>query len=170
MPLRNNTVTPITAGFTSFYTGNAGNVLNVSSGFNRAPVAGSIYWAALMIPYNTLITGLCFSAGTVGGTDNWISAFYDSSGTLLAKSASTAAPASANKKLFPFAGGPITVNGPSIYYAAVQSNGTTATILTFGISVETFGTGSQTGVFDTLASITPSSTYTNNVGPFASTY
>lgn len=171
MPLRDRTVTPITSGFTSFGTGGMTNVLNVTSGTSVTTVAGTIYWAAVLIPYNVTLTGIIFSIGTTGGTDKWIAALYNSAGTLLANSdtAGITVGTANTKQKYAFASA-TTVTGPGVYYIALQSNGTTAKFLAFSNATEGFVTGSTTGSFATLPSITPGTTYTANIGPYASTY
>jgi len=158
-------------GFTAFGTGGMINTLNSSSGGSVTMVAGTIYWAAVLIPFNATLTGIMLTTGAVGGTDSWIAALYSSAGVLLANSAlaGTAAPAANTRKAFPFVT-PVTVTGPSVAYIALQSNGTTAKFLGFNNAIEGFTTGSVTGVFGTLPSITPGSSYTANIGPFANTY
>ena len=169
------TVAALTAqtvsGFTAFGTGGMINTLNSSSGGSVAMVAGTIYWAAVPVLWNVTLTGLIFTTGGVGLTDNWIGALYNSAGTLLANSAlaGIAAPAATTKKAFPFTG-TLAVTGPAVYYIALQSNGTTAKFLGFNNAIEGFVTGNVTGAFGTLPSITPGTTYGANLGPFASTY
>lgn len=165
-----NGIGPINTGFTSFATGGAVNLLNASSGAVGATVSGSIYWAALLIPMNVTLTGVIFTVGT-GGTDKWIGALYNSSGALIANTllTGTTSGTSATKQAIPFTG-TVAVSGPSVYYIALQSNGATNTYRAFANTVEGFITGSTTGSFGTLPSITPGTTYTANIGPFASTY
>lgn len=171
MPLYPRTVSPITSGFTSFGTGGITNVLNVTSGTSVTTVAGSIYWAAVLIPMNVTLTGIIFSIGTTGGTDKWIAGLYNSSGTLLANSdlAGITVGTANTKQKYAFASS-TTVNGPGVYYIALQTNGTTAKFLAFSNATEGFVTGSTTGSFGTLPTITPGTTYTASVGPYASTY
>lgn len=158
-------------GFTAFGTGGSMNTLNVTSGANITMVAGTIYWAAVFIPFNISVTGIIASIGTTGGTDSWITALYSSTGTLIANSSlSGIAVGTANtKQKFVFTA-PATVIGPGVYYIALQSNGTTAKFLAFPNATEGFVTGSVAGTFGTLPSITPGTAFTQNVGPFASTY
>ena len=167
----NGGMAPINAGFTSFGTGGVTNLLNTTSGTNVTMVAGTIYWAAVFIPMNVTLTGIIFTIGTTGGTDKWIGALYNSAGTLVANSttAGTTVGTASTKQKLAFTG---TYNalGPSVYYIALQSNGTTAKMLALGNVTEGFVTGSVAGTFGTLPSITPGSTYTSAIGPFASTY
>jgi hypothetical protein len=79
------------------------------------------------------------------------------------------APAANTKKAFPFTG-PLSVAGPAVYVAGLQTSGNTARFLGFPNAVEGFVTGTAGGVFGTLPSLVPAATYTQNVGPMASTY
>lgn len=171
MPLVNNSVTPVSTGFTAFGTGGVSNLLNNTSGTNSAPVNGTIYWAAIMVPYNCRLTGIMVSIGNVGGTDSLIVGLYDANGALLANSAlaGTVAGTANTKQKVAFTAA-VDVVGPGTYYIALQANGTTMRFLTFSSATEAFVTGSTTGTFGTLPSITPGTTYTTNVGPFATTY
>lgn len=166
-----NGITPVHTGFTAFGTGGMINTLNVSSGTSVTMVAGTIYWAAVFIPFTVTLTGVIVSVGTTGGTDLWIGSLYSNSGTLLANSVLTGTTAgTANTKQKLAFTSTATVLGPSVYYIALQSNGTTAKFLSFPNATEGFVTGSVTGTFGTLPTITPGTTYTQNVGPFANTY
>lgn len=165
------TSTTDTTGFTGFPTGGAANLLNSTSGTSVATVAGTIYWAGVFIPINVTLTGVIITVGNTGGTDKFIGALYSSTGTLLANSALAGINVgTANtKQKFVFTS-TVYVTGPGVYYIAVQSNGTTARFMAFGNATEGFVTGSTTGTFGTLPSITPGSSFTTSVGPFASTY
>ncbi|MFI9271876.1 right-handed parallel beta-helix repeat-containing protein [Kitasatospora sp. NPDC052896] len=166
-----NGITPVHTGFTAFGTGGMINTLNVSSGTSVTMVAGTIYWAAVLIPFTVTLTGVMVSVGTTGGTDSWIGVLYNSTGSVVANSTLSGTTAgSANTKLkLPFTS-TATVLGPAVYHIALQSNGTTAKFLAFGSGSEGFVTGSTTGVFGTLPTITPGTTYTAGTGPFANTY
>lgn len=163
---------PVTGGFTSFATGGSANLLNSTSGGSLATVAGTFYYAALWIPFNVTLTGLIFTTGNVGGTDSWVVALWPiAGGSALANSSLSgiAAPAANTKKLYAFTG-TVPVAGPAVYLAGFQSNGTTAKYMGFNNAVEGFATGSVAGVFGTVPSLTPATTYTSSVGPFATTY
>jgi hypothetical protein len=164
-------VIPANSGFRSFGTGGMINTLNTSSGLSVTTVAGTIYWAAVYIPYNFTSTGLIVSIGSVGGTDKWILSLYNSAGTLVANSATAGITVgTANtKQAFAFTS-TVGLVGPGVYYVALQSNGTTAKFLAFNNNFEGFTTGSVAGTFGTLPSIAPGSGYIQGVGPFANTY
>jgi hypothetical protein len=159
------------AGFTSFATGGAANLLNSSSGSSNSMVAGTIYYAGLWIPFNVTLTGLILVTATTGGTDSWIGALFSPSGATLASSAlaGQTAQAANTKAKFPFTS-PYNAIGPGYYIAGLQSNGTTAKYLGFSNAVEGFATGSVAGVFGTLTLGTPATSYNINIGPFITTY
>lgn len=156
--------------FAVFGTAGMPNFLNVTSGTSLTMTAGTIYWVALPIPYNVTITGITFSIG-VGTTDKWIGGIYSAAGVLLASTdlAGTTVGSSATKQSIPLTS-PLAITGPGIYYLAVQSNGIVAKPLCFPNANEKFVTGLVAGTFGTLSSITPGSTYTQGIGPFATTY
>jgi hypothetical protein len=120
---------------------------------------------------NCTLTGIIFSIGTTGGTDKWIGALYSASGVLIASSPTAGITVgSANtKQKFAF-NTPVAVTGPGSYFIALQSNGTIAKPLTMNNATEGFITGSTTGTFGTLPTLTPGSTYAPAIGPYASTY
>lgn len=163
--------------WTTFATGGMGNGLNSSSGTALTPVAGEWYYADLLIPFTCTITGLIAEApaGPNSGTDKWIAAIWPGAGgTALAGSAAAGltVPGSgttAGNFRIAFTA-PVTLAGPAVYKAAVQSNGTAAKIGTFGNSAEGFVTGEQAGTFGTIPSLAPGSTYTQNFGPLLKTY
>lgn len=160
------------AGFTSFATGGAPNLLNVTSGQDVVMVTGTWYYAALWIPFNVTLTGLIVTIGSVGGTDKWIVALWPAAGgNALANSATagTNAASATQKQQIAFTGA-TAVAGPGCYLAGVQSNGTTARIRTFSNNVEGFVASTVAGSFGTVPSLTPASTYTAGNGPFMTTY
>lgn len=121
------------------------------------------------------ITGIQVLVGSVGGTDSWIVELHDSTGALVATSATagTTAGTAGTWQQIPFTSTVALV--PGIYYVALQSNGTTAhpAVYNFPAPVAATAiltTGSATGVFGTGASITPPTTYTAGLGPVALLY
>lgn len=144
---------------------------NIGSGGITVAIANDSGYAALFVPFNTTLTGLIVTVGTVGGTDLWIAALLNNSGTPVATSATagTTAGTAQTKQKFTFAT-PVAVTGPAVYFAALQSNGTTARFRTHGNNLEGFVTGSVTGTFGTIPTIIPATTYTQSVGPHASTF
>ena len=143
-----------------------------TTGNNTTVVAGTVYWVQLLNDSNATITGIDILTGGTGGTDKWIAAIYSSTGVLLANSALAGVTAGTanNHTALPLTS---TYNlvGPGVYFIAMQSNGTTATVQTYTVPNSPFITGSVAGTFGTLpATITPGTTYTNNKGPICCTY
>jgi hypothetical protein len=132
--------------------------------------ATTMYCTELDMPFSKLVTGLADLLGSVGGTDKHIVALYDSTGNLLANSATagtTAGTASTYEHISFTA--PYYVVGPAVYYGCLQTNGTTATVrmlvtstqdgyTTKGFTGQTFGT--------VPATITVPTTFTTAVGPY----
>jgi hypothetical protein len=150
-----------------------GSVAYASFGNSSTMVAGSIYYSSIWIPTNVTLTGIGVLIGTTGTTDNWTTALYNAAGTVLANSAlagATVSTASTIQK-FAFSPGTISVVGPALYYIAVQSNGTHATLATVAASTFTdVQTGSTTGAFGTFTALTIAGTFTANVGPIGFAY
>lgn len=137
---------------------------------DKTTVAGSRYYRNVAIGSQKTLTGISVLVGGTGGTDSWIAELHDSTGALVATSATagtTAGTANTWQQLAFTA--PITV-APGTYYVAVQSNGTTAKFAVLDSPVSPFVTGSATGTFGTGAAITPPTTYTVNLGPMALPY
>lgn len=170
----NGGIAPINTGFTAFGTGGILNTLNTSSGTSTTPIAGTIYWAAVFIPMNITVTGVTYTTGAASASCNVIGALYNSSGTLLSNSALAGIAVSTTgvKQVLTFvgAGGTVNITGPSVYYIALQFSAITGSFRSFSNASEGFVTGSTTGTFGTLPSITPGTTYATGVGPFASTF
>lgn len=147
------------------------NELNASSGTSTAPVAGSIYWISIYVGMNCTLTGVTYTLGASSGVGNVIGALYSGSGALLANTATagTAVGSSNTKQKVPFTS-TIAVTGPGMYFLALQFSAITPRFLTLSNTNESFVTGSTTGTFGTLPTITPGTTYTVNLGPWAATY
>ncbi len=140
-----------------------------TAGTDTAGVATQVWVGELRITSNTLLTGLSYLIGSVGGTDKAIAILYDSLGNVLANSAlaGVTVGTTATMQRLPF----VTAYpaGPGLYYVGISTNGTTAKIRTqaFGdtnagvITAQTFGT---------LVAITPPSTFTASQAPVVMTY
>src|ERR1035437_4838564 len=59
----------------------------LTSGTDTTGIANQIWISEMSIDKNTLITGLSFLIGTVGGTDKAIAILYNAAGAILATSA-----------------------------------------------------------------------------------
>jgi hypothetical protein len=148
-----------------------GAVARASIGTDAVHVAGSIYFAEIFLPANKTLTGIGVLNGSVVGTDNLIVGLYSSTGTLL-RSSALAGALSAGADGFqeiPFTSTYAAV-GPARYWLAVQCEGTTAATQRIATATYLNSTGSQVGVFGTMAAITPTATTTADVGPIGYVY
>lgn len=146
-----------------------GSVAYGSFGNATTTVAGTIYYASVMVAYDETVTNINILNGGTVGTDKGIAALYNSAGTLIGTSAlAGTATAGANAFQVYALTTPLAIQGPGRYWIAYQSNGTTDNIRT--IAASTFinvRTVSATGAFATLPALTPPTTFTANVGPVA---
>jgi hypothetical protein len=151
-----------------------GSVAYTTWGTNKTPVAGTLYYASIRVPAPYLATGIAVLNGTTATTDYWLVALFDFAGNLVASSA-VAGALVATAAIFQkrdFSPGPVFL-APGIYFVAVQSNGTTATLQTVAtLTYLDLLTGSQTGTFGTVpAALTAvPTTLTADVGPIAYLY
>jgi hypothetical protein len=144
------------------------------AGTSTSQVAGTIWFSQLFIPVNSTLTGACVRNGATVTTDKYIVALYDSTGVLLANSA-TAGTTTAGVSIYQCVAFTATVQvaGPQSYFVAIQTNGTTDNFLTYaaGSATTNYGTQNQTGTFGTLpAMTTPTTTFTAGKGPMMSVY
>lgn len=159
----------------AIYAPNPGGTIYTSLNSTGTVLAATtMYCTEIQLPYSKYATGLKFLLGTVGATDKHISVLYDSSGNLLANSATagTTAGTASTYEALPFTA-PYYMVGPAQYFGCVQTNGTTATMrmlvtstqdsfLTKGVTGQTFGT--------IPATITVPTTFTTAVGPYEEVY
>lgn len=138
-------------------------------GNDSVGIANQIWVCELQVPFNTLVTGLAFLIGTVGGTDKAIAIFYDGVGNVLANSAlagTTVGTASTFQRLAFVTAHPA---GIGLHYVGIQTNGTTARLQTQ--QGGNHNAGVITGqTFGTPTAITPPSTFTANSAPVVMTY
>lgn len=143
---------------------------------SKTMVAGTMYYVGITVGYQMQATGIEVLLGATGGTDKWTVALWDSLGNVVAKSdfatGITAGTALTVQRL-PFgvtgSEAPVSV-APGEYFIGLQSNGTTANFAAINSPVWPKYTGSKTGSFSTITTITPPTTYTANVGPTAALY
>lgn len=145
-----------------------GLAATTTTGTDTAGVAGQLFVGEIRVQQNTLLTGLSFLIGSVGGTDKAIVQLLDSTGVVLATSAlaGTTVGTAATMQRIAF----VTAYkaAPGLYYVAVQYNGTTAKIRTQVFGDHNAGIVAQT--FGTPVTITPPSTFTTATAPFVMTY
>lgn len=144
-----------------------GSVAYGSLGNATTYVSATVYYSSVIPGADMTITNInCLNGGTVG-TNSVIYSLYNSAGTRIAQTLNSGtATAGANAFQTIALTAPIAIQGPGLYWIAVQANGGTDNIRT--IAASTFvntRTGSATGVFGTLPAITPPTTFTANVGP-----
>lgn len=166
-----------------------------TNGLSKTMVAGTIYYSQYNVGFvydptplgsniseNTfLTTGVNIVLGTPGGTDTWHAGLWNSSGVLVARSATagvTAGTALTTQQI-PWAGvtgsatgadAPVSITAGT-YYIGLQSNGTTAKFWSINSPIWPLPTGSQSGSAGTLPAISSvATTYTANLGPQATLY
>ena len=141
----------------------------------NAPNPAAADGGAQQVAPVALITGIEVLVGSTGGTDLWIVELHDSTGALVATSATagTTAGTAGTWQQIPFTSTVQLV--PGTYFLTVQSNGTTAKVAVYNYPVQPAGTmflisGSATGTFGTGAAFTPATTYTAGLAPVALLY
>lgn len=139
-----------------------------TDGTNQTPAATEVYICELLVPCNVTVTGLAIMNGdAVSG--NVKVGLADSSGRVIATSASTAQSGTDAYQRVPFTN-QIALVGPATYYSLVFIDNTTGRLNahTFG----NFGASKQTGQTYSagFTNITPPSTFTANLGTIASLY
>lgn len=141
-----------------------------TDGTNLDAVATELYVAEVFIPANCTVTGAAvFNGGAVAG--NGKVALFDSTGTRVALSASTAMSGTDAYQSIPFSA-PYAAKGPATYYVGCIFDDANHDLNTHILGA--FGAGKITGlVYATeagYASITPPTTFTTGLGPIASLY
>ena len=150
-----------------FHTG--GIPAQVSTdGTDQTPVATEVYICELFIPCNVDVTGLAIFNGSAV-SENVKVGLADSSGKIIATSASTAQSGTDAYQRVPFTNKKALV-GPATYYALVFIDNATGRLNTHTIG--NFGASKQTGqVYATgFTTVTPPTTLTTALGTIASLY
>lgn len=159
------------AGFTMspklFHSG--GMPARVSTdGTDATPSVTETYVVAVNILANCTVTGVAQMNGSATGSGNITVFLADSTGTVLASSATTAISGTDAYQRVPFSS-TYAAKGPATYFIAVQYDNTSTRFNThvFG----DFPAGKITStVYGTLVSFTAPSTFTTGLGPIASLY
>jgi hypothetical protein len=138
-----------------------------TDGTDTTPVITETYIAEVFIPANMTINGVALMNGSaVSG--NIKLGLANSSGALVAQTASTAQSGTDAYQRVAFTSGYAAV-GPATYYVLLQVDNTTARFNshTFG----NFGASKKTGeTYGTFTTVTPPTTFTTAQGPIASLY
>lgn len=136
-------------------------------GTDAAATAGTIYYAEIFLPANKTITAIAALNGTTVGTDKVIYGLYSEAGVLL-RSTALAGTLGAGSDVYQRIALTSTYAavGPARYLVAAQVEGTTH-CLQFHTTLGPLPvTGSQAGVFGTMATISSvATTHTDAVGP-----
>lgn len=147
------------------YTGNV-PVKASTDGTDTTPVITETYIAEIEIPVGCRATGFANFNGSVA-SGNLKVILFNSAGTVIASSASTAMSGTDAFQRIPFSA-PINLR-PGQYFVGLQVNNTTARVNTHPIG--NFAQFKKTGeVYGTATAITPVSTFTAGVGPMGGLY
>ena len=152
---------------TTFHTGGAPPSVN-TAGTDATPSVTETYVCEVFVPANATLTGVSIFNGSATGSGNVTVFLADSTGTVVASSASTAISGTDAYQRLPFSTA-YPAKGPATYYVATQYNNTGSRFNThiFG----DFRAGKLTGtVYGTLVSFTAPTTFTTGLGPIASLY
>lgn len=139
-----------------------------SLGTSTSASANSLWISEIFIDRNVTLTGLgVLSAGVSAG--NGIVALYDSAGTLLASSASTANSGTNAFQEFAFSATYAAI-GPARYFGAYICNNGNQLIRTIAVPTDTLTSVQLQGGFAAPSTITVPSANTANVGPYLYAY
>jgi hypothetical protein len=142
-------------------------------GTSTSGSATTVFLTQVFIDNNATLTGIAVNNGATVGTNKYIVALFNSSGTPLANSAlagtNTAGASAWQKIAFTST---VAVVGPATYYVGVYMNGATDNFFTIPAAGEYVGTaGTNTGqTFGTVAAVTVPTTFTAGQGPIVHTY
>lgn len=149
-----------------WHTGGAA-AITTTQGTDTTPVVTETYVARVFVPANCIVTGLSLLNGSaVSG--NITLALADSSGNIVAKTASTAQAGIAAYQQVPFTAA-VNLKGPGEYFALLQVDNITARFRSHILG--NFKAGKITGgTYGTIINITPPTGFTASLGPIADTY
>lgn len=151
---------------TAFATGQA-SPQTTTTGTDTTPVVTETYIAEVFVPVNHVSTGFQVLNGSlVAG--NITAILYDSSGAVVATSASTAASGTAALQSLAWSATQ-NLKGPAKYYVGLQCNNTGYRFRSHILGA--FGASKKTGeTYGTATTITPPTTFTTGLGPIGSLY
>lgn len=147
-----------------------GSTVLATAGTDTACTNGTIYFSALYLPVQKVLTGAFYLIGSVGGTDKVIVSLHDKDGAVLANSATagTTVGTAANVQSVAFAA---TYTAPAgLYYVGCTFNGTTAKFRSYPIPGSKGYAGSAAQTFGTVAAFTPGLDFTADKGPISGVY
>lgn len=144
----------------------------LTSGTSTVPSATHVYVTQIFIPVNATLTGVYLNNGATVGTNKWIVALFNSAGAVVANSSLSGITTSGadGYQQLPFTGTYAAKTG--MYWIGIYMNGTTDRFRSAPAVGQYAGyTGDITGqTFGTVATITPPTSFTADVGPVAFTY
>lgn len=143
-----------------------------TAGNNTTGVANQQWISSVFVPCDMTVTGIAYLIGTTGGTDRAVAALYNAAGTLLGNSTTTSGgtvvgTGSTLQSLALTSQVPIT--GPATYLISVQTNGTTAKVVTVPLGIALTGINTA-GTTVPPSSITPPTQFNANQGIVATLY
>lgn len=149
-------------------TGNR-SVTSLTAPHSTAFVTTDTYIAELFVEGNMTITGAAVLMGTTAGNGHISVALADSTGKVVASSATTTTTGTATTFTKVAFSSPYAAVGPATYYLLVQGDSTSDFLGThvagvFGASLKTSET------YGTFTTVTPPTTFTANQGPIADLY
>ncbi len=146
----------------------------LSSGTATQANTATVYLHQVFVPAYSTLSGLFVLNGATAGTDKYIVGLYNSSGSLVAHSASAGAAISGTAAFQSVAfTAAYTASGPSTYWAALWVSGVTDTFQTVpaaGAGWGLAGTVTTQSFGATPATLTLPTTFTADKGPVAFTY
>ena len=153
------------------HTGNEPAIATTSGTNSATNTDGTVYLAEDFVPCNMSVTGVAIFNGTAVAGNGKVM-LYDSAGTRVAISASTAMSGTTAYQLIPFTGAPIAVVGPATYFIGATYDTSTHDLR--GHVIGSFATGTDAGntyaTDSTFATVTLPTTFTADIGPIASLY
>jgi len=154
------------AGPTVFHTG-ASAPATTTTGTDTTPSVTEEYVAEVFIPMNATLTGIALLNGSAAA-GNITAILYDSNGSRVANSASTAQSGTAAYQQIPFSA-VYNAKGPAKYFVACQFDSTSARFRTHILG--NFGASKKTGqTYGTITALTVPTTFTTALGPIADVY
>ncbi len=153
-----------------------GSVAYGSLGTDAVAVAGTIYWTSFQLPVDLTVGHIACLNGSTAATDKLLYGIYDSSGALLAATATAGTTATGTDAFQSLAiattGTDQGTTATSValkageYFIAWQTNGTTTKHRTVAASTYLgMVTDTDTGTFGTLTALTVPTTFTANQAP-----
>lgn len=152
---------------TSCHTGGISARVN-TDGTDATPSVTETYVCEVRVPSNVTLTGISIFNGSATGSGNVTVFLADSTGTVVASSASTAISGTDVYQRVAFTG-TYAAKGPATFYVATQYNNTSSRFNTHVFGDFCAGKITST-VYGTLVSFTPPGTFTTGLGPIATLY